>query len=153
MTINPAEVQAVSAGPYAGGLPLPAEQVARITAVLNDNHHPRPAPGPEPRPQPTAPAATAPAPQLAVRAPGPATREPAGRPSATQNVRGQGSAGPMLARQQLLEGMRRAGCSPQDIAQAKDLLPPQVDRRRDQAALATLGLSTAKLMDRMGASP
>ncbi len=150
MTINPSDVRAVSSGPDASGLALPAEQVTRITAVLNDSHHHRP--DPDPDLQPTAPAATATARQSAVRAPEPPDQEPAGQDSPAQESSTQPTAA-ALPRHQLFQAMRRAGCRPEEILQAQELLPPQIDRRRDQAMLATLGLSTRELMDRMGSSP
>ncbi len=104
MTATRQDVQAVSAGPQPGGVPLSADQLDRITAVLNRHSTHRPPAGTRPR-------------------------------------------------QQVLDVMQRAGYRPEQIQEAKGLLPESVDSHRDSVALAMLGLSQGELMDRMGSSP
>jgi hypothetical protein len=49
--------------------------------------------------------------------------------------------------------MRRAGYSDELISEILSQLPDPIDLQRDQQILARYGLSTERLMDRMGGSP
>jgi hypothetical protein len=49
--------------------------------------------------------------------------------------------------------LRRAGCSDEFISEVLSQLPDPIDLQRDQQILARYGLSSERLMDRMGGSP
>ena len=49
--------------------------------------------------------------------------------------------------------LRRAGYSDEFISEVLSQLPDPIDLQRDQEILARYGLSTERLMDRMGGSP
>jgi hypothetical protein len=49
--------------------------------------------------------------------------------------------------------LRRAGCSDEFISEVLSQLPDPIDLHRDQQILARYGLSSERLIDRMGGSP
>jgi hypothetical protein len=60
---------------------------------------------------------------------------------------------PTRAHEQVARVLRRAGYSDEFIRELLSQLPDPIDLERDQQVLARHGLSSERLMDRMGGSP
>jgi hypothetical protein len=69
---------------------------------------------------------------------------PTDRPSRDSGLR---------SHQEMARVMRRAGYRDEFISQVLGQLPDPIDLRRDQQSLGRYGLSSERLMDRLGGSP
>ena len=59
----------------------------------------------------------------------------------------------LRSHEEVVRVMRRAGYTDEFISEAVSQLPDPVDLQRDQQILVRYGLSSERLMDRLGASP